>query len=356
MSFINRLNDDDEFDTDAGVRDVGFAVIGLDDVGTAVVGVVVGVTVVGTEVSGIDDVGTAVVWVAVGDDDFTVGFDDSGRDVVGAVLGFMVGDTCVDVGLRVGINVDGEAVGVMITDDGLDVTVEVGIVVVCCDATRDVDALDVGLDVIGIVVGVNEGVVLGSSDDVAAAATTVRSSNRLVFSADRRRWGEAGISSSSSPARIISVMGHDAIVDRQVQHATVMSRSNLILNLMEELWRYRSAAEAGSSEKWILLYTTRWKHDLRCCSAVVCLPRRPPSTLPCCLIFFNLVGAHSFLCARKGLFSVLYHFFVHLSLLLPHEPPLLYARIPRNRLKVRQFGVLFPIPQLAFEGNLRVKE
>jgi len=240
VSFINRLNDDDEFDTDAGVRDVGFAVIGLDDVSTAVVGVVVGVTVAGIEVSGIDDVGTAVVWVAVGDDDFTVGvllvgFDDSGRDVVGAVVGFIMGGTCVDVGLRVGINVDGDAVGVMITDDGLDVTVEVGIVVVCCDAARDVDALDVGLDVIGIVVGVNEGVVLGSSDDVAAAATTVRSSNRLVFSADRRRWGEAGISSSSSPARIISIMGHDAIVDRQVQHATVMNRSNLILNLIEEL-------------------------------------------------------------------------------------------------------------------------
>ena len=319
MSFINRLNDDDEFDTDAGVRDVGFAVIGLDDVGTAVVGVVVGVTVVGTEVSGIDDVGTEVVWVAVGDDDFTVGFDDSGRDVVGAVLGFMVGDTCVDVGLRVGINVDGDAVGVMITDDGLDVTVEVGIVVVCCDATRDVDALDVGLDVIGIVVGVNEGVMLGSSDDVAAAATTVRSSNRLVFSADRRRWGEAGISSSSSPARIISVMGHDAIVDRQVQHATVMSRSNLILNLMEELWRYRSSAEAGSSEKWILLYTyTMETHSSLLLSG--CLPRPPKHpALPCYLILI-LLALNSFLCARKGLFSVLYHFFVHLTLLLPHEP------------------------------------
>jgi hypothetical protein len=36
--------------------------------------------------------------------------------------------------------------------------------------------------------------------------------------------------------------------------------------------------------------------------------------------------------------------------------PLLYSRIPRNRLKVRQFGVLFPIPQFAFAGNLRVKE
>jgi hypothetical protein len=289
------LNDDDEFDTDAGVRDVGFAVIGLDDVGTVVVGVVVGVTVVGTEVSGIDDVGTAVVWVLVGDDDFTVGFDDSGRDVVGAVLGFMVGDTCVDVGLRVGINVDGDAVGVMITDDGLDVTVEVGIVVVCCDATRDVDALDVGLDVIGIVVGVNEGVMLGSSDDVAAAATTVRSSNRLVFSADRRRWGEAGISSSSSPARIISVMGHDAIVDRQVQHATVMSRSNLILNLMEELWRYRSSAEAGSSEKWILLYT-RYTMETR---SSLLLTR--PSTLPFLVSHFNLVGAQFFpVCAKRA--------------------------------------------------------
>jgi hypothetical protein len=29
--------------------------------------------------------------------------------------------------------------------------------------------------------------------------------------------------------------------------------------------------------------------------------------------------------------------------------PLLYARIPRNWLKVSQFSVLFPIPQLAFE-------
>jgi len=234
VSFMNRLNDDDEFDTDVGVRDVGFAVTGLDDVGTAVVGVAVGVTVVGFEVSGIDDVGTSVVWVMVGDDVFTVGvllvgFDDSGRDVVGAEVGFMVGDTYVDVGLRVGINVDGDAVGVMITDDGLDVTVEVGIVVVCCDAARDVDALEVGLDVIGIVVGVNEGVVLGSSDDVAAAVTTVRSSNRLVVSADRPRWGEAGISSSSSPASIIStIMGHDAIVDRQVEHATVMNISNLM--------------------------------------------------------------------------------------------------------------------------------
>jgi hypothetical protein len=36
--------------------------------------------------------------------------------------------------------------------------------------------------------------------------------------------------------------------------------------------------------------------------------------------------------------------------------PLLYARNPRNRLKVRQFGVLFPIPQLAFAENLKVKE
>jgi hypothetical protein len=36
--------------------------------------------------------------------------------------------------------------------------------------------------------------------------------------------------------------------------------------------------------------------------------------------------------------------------------PLLYARIPGNRLKVRQSGVLFPIPQLAFAGNRRVKE
>jgi hypothetical protein len=36
--------------------------------------------------------------------------------------------------------------------------------------------------------------------------------------------------------------------------------------------------------------------------------------------------------------------------------PLLYARILGNRLKVRQFGVLFPIPQLAFAGNCRVKE
>jgi hypothetical protein len=36
--------------------------------------------------------------------------------------------------------------------------------------------------------------------------------------------------------------------------------------------------------------------------------------------------------------------------------PLLYARIPGNWLKVRQFGVLFPIPQLAFAGNRRVKE
>ena len=36
--------------------------------------------------------------------------------------------------------------------------------------------------------------------------------------------------------------------------------------------------------------------------------------------------------------------------------PLLYARIPGNRHKVRQFGVLFPIPQLAFAGNRGVKE
>jgi hypothetical protein len=40
-----------------------------------------------------------------------------------------------------------------------------------------------------------------------------------------------------------------------------------------------------------------------------------------------------------------------------HDAKLLYARIPGNRLKV-QFGVLFPIPQLAFAGNhsKRVKE
>ncbi len=36
--------------------------------------------------------------------------------------------------------------------------------------------------------------------------------------------------------------------------------------------------------------------------------------------------------------------------------PLLYARILGNWLKVRQFGVLIPIPQLAFAGNRRVKE
>jgi len=36
--------------------------------------------------------------------------------------------------------------------------------------------------------------------------------------------------------------------------------------------------------------------------------------------------------------------------------PLLYARIPRNRHKVRQFGVLFSIPQLTFAGNHIVKE
>jgi hypothetical protein len=41
-------------------------------------------------------------------------------------------------------------------------------------------------------------------------------------------------------------------------------------------------------------------------------------------------------------------------ILLSH--PLLYARIPGNRQKVRQFGVLFPIPQLAFAGNRGVKE
>jgi hypothetical protein len=35
--------------------------------------------------------------------------------------------------------------------------------------------------------------------------------------------------------------------------------------------------------------------------------------------------------------------------------PLLYARIPGNWLKVQQFGILFPIPQLAFEGK-KVKE
>ncbi len=40
----------------------------------------------------------------------------------------------------------------------------------------------------------------------------------------------------------------------------------------------------------------------------------------------------------------------------PESHPLLYARIPGNRLKVRQFGVLFPIPQLAFAGNHMVKE
>jgi len=41
---------------------------------------------------------------------------------------------------------------------------------------------------------------------------------------------------------------------------------------------------------------------------------------------------------------------------LPISHLLLYARIPRNCLTVRQFGVLFPIPQLAFAGNRRVKE
>ncbi len=30
---------------------------------------------------------------------------------------------------------------------------------------------------------------------------------------------------------------------------------------------------------------------------------------------------------------------------------LLYARIPRNQQKVRQFGILCPIPQLALTGN-----
>jgi hypothetical protein len=35
----------------------------------------------------------------------------------------------------------------------------------------------------------------------------------------------------------------------------------------------------------------------------------------------------------------------------PGSHTLLYARISRNRQKVRQFGVLCPIPQLALAGN-----
>jgi hypothetical protein len=36
--------------------------------------------------------------------------------------------------------------------------------------------------------------------------------------------------------------------------------------------------------------------------------------------------------------------------------PLLYARIPQNQLKVRQFGVLVSIPQLTFTEILTEKE
>ena len=42
--------------------------------------------------------------------------------------------------------------------------------------------------------------------------------------------------------------------------------------------------------------------------------------------------------------------------LFPMSHLLVYARIPRNRQKVRQFGVLVPIPKLAFVGNHKVKE
>jgi hypothetical protein len=73
--------------------------------------------------------------------------------------------------------------------------------------------------------------------------------------------------------------------------------------------------------------------------------------------FFLILLALTLSCVREKGFSVYSITFLSTYLYYcPTSHPLFYARIPRNRLKVRQFGALFPIPQLAFAGNLRVKE
>jgi len=71
--------------------------------------------------------------------------------------------------------------------------------------------------------------------------------------------------------------------------------------------------------------------------------------------FFFGVASSMFITAKNARGSRRFYFpKAQHSVLVSH--PLLYARIPRNRQKVRQFGVFFPIPKLVFEGNHEVKE